>query len=94
MSLSYIRCYIEQQAFFILVHGVYRFVLGPMAQSHQEAKCRSSPCGLAGYECDRVSMRLWVQSPALLIGLRIQHCHELWCRLQTQLGSHVAVSVV
>ena len=28
-------------------------------------------------------MRLWVQSPALLSGLRIQRCHELWlwCRL-------------
>ena len=24
-------------------------------------------------------------------GLRIQHCHELWCRLQMRLGSRVAV---
>ena len=30
---------------------------------------------------------------ALLIGLRIQHCQELWCRLQTQLGPRVAVAV-
>ena len=30
---------------------------------------------------------------ALLRGLRIRHCHELWCRSQTWLGSHVAVAV-
>ena len=27
-------------------------------------------------------------------GLRIQHCCELWCRLQTWLGSRVAVALV
>ena len=27
-------------------------------------------------------------------GLRIQHCHELWCRLQMLLRSRVAVAVV
>ena len=26
--------------------------------------------------------------------LRIQHCHQLWCRLQTRLGSCVTVAVV
>ena len=31
-------------------------------------------------------MRLWVRSLALLSGLRIRHCHELWCRLQMCLG--------
>ena len=35
------------------------------------------------------TMRLRVQSLALLSGLRIQHCYELWCRLQTQLGSYI-----
>ena len=25
---------------------------------------------------------------------RIQRCRELWCRLQVQLGSHIAVAVV
>ena len=39
-------------------------------------------------------MRLPVRSLALLSGLRIQRCHELWCRLQMWLGSHVAVAVV
>ena len=35
-----------------------------------------------------------VQSLALLSGLRIRYCHELWCRLQTWLGSGIAVAVV
>ena len=28
---------------------------------------------------------------ALLSGLRIPRCHELWCSLQTRLRPHVAV---
>ena len=35
------------------------------------------------------NMRLRVQSLASLNGLRIQHCCELWCRWQTQLGSGI-----
>ena len=35
-------------------------------------------------------MRLWVRSLALLSGLRIRRCRELWCRLQTRLRSCVA----
>ena len=38
-------------------------------------------------------MRLQVQSLVLLSGLRIQHCRELWCRLQMWLGSRVAVAL-
>ena len=33
-------------------------------------------------------------SLALLSGLRIQRCPELWCRWQMRLGSGVAVAVV
>ena len=40
-----------------------------------------------------VTMRLCVPSLASLSGLRIQHSCELWCRLQTWLGSGVAVAV-
>ena len=29
-----------------------------------------------------VSMKMWVQSLALLGVLRIRHCHQLWCRSQ------------
>ena len=32
--------------------------------------------------------------PGLAQGLRIWHCHELWCRLQTQLGSCIAAALV
>ena len=38
------------------------------------------------------TMRLRVRSLALLSGLRIQYCCELWCRLQMLLRSVVAVS--
>ena len=41
-----------------------------------------------------VSMRMRVQSLALLNGLRIQRCCELWGRSQTRLRSDVAVAVV
>ena len=40
-----------------------------------------------------VSMRTQVPSLASLSRLSIRHCHELWCRSQTQLGSPVAVAV-
>ena len=39
------------------------------------------------------SMRSQVWSLASLGGLRIWHCHELWCRLQTRLRSGIAVVV-
>ena len=38
--------------------------------------------------------RLQVPSLALLSGLRIRHCCELWYRSQTQVGSGVAMAVV
>ena len=43
-----------------------------------------------------VSMRMGVQSLDSLRGLRIwiQHCHELWCRLQMLLRSWIAVAVM
>ena len=39
------------------------------------------------------TMRLQVLSLASLSGLRIRCCRELWCRLQTQLGSGVVVAL-
>ena len=41
-----------------------------------------------------VSMRMRVWFLASLSGLRIWHCHELFCRSQTQLRSGVAVAMV
>ena len=40
-----------------------------------------------------VPRRTWVRSLASLSEFRILRCHELWCRLQTRLGFHVAVAV-
>ena len=40
------------------------------------------------------TMRLRVQFLALVSELRIWHCLELWYRLQTRLGSGVAVALV
>ena len=40
-----------------------------------------------------VFMRMQVQSLAWLSGLRIWHCHKLWCRSQMQPRSYVAVAV-
>ena len=39
-------------------------------------------------------MGTWVRSLGSLCGLRIRRCRELWCRLQTRLGSGMAVAVV
>jgi len=39
------------------------------------------------------TMRLQVWSLALLSGLRIWHCRELWCRSQKRLRSRVAVAL-
>ena len=39
-------------------------------------------------------MRPRVPSLAPLSGLRIRHCRELWRRLQTRLGSRIAMAVV
>ena len=41
-----------------------------------------------------LSMRMWVQSLALVSGLRIRPCHKLRCRSQMQLRSRVVVAVV
>ena len=49
---------------------------------------------LSGLQTRLVSMRMQVRSLASLSGLRIWHCCEQWCRLQTWLRSWVAVAVV
>ena len=53
---------------------------------------RSSHCGAAEMNPTRNGEYL-VRSLASLSGLRIQRCHELWWRSQTQLGSGIAVAV-
>ena len=58
-----------------------------MAQWIKNLTRGSSYCGIA-------EMNLTSIHEASLSGLGIWHCHELWCRLQTQLGSPVAVAMV
>ena len=48
---------------------------------------------ISGLGIQLVSMWMRVQSLALISVLRIQHCHELCCRSQMQLGSHIAMAV-
>jgi len=53
---------------------------------------RSSHCDSSGKVPDIVSVRLQVQSLALLSGLRIWHCCKL-CRLQMWLQTGVTMAV-
>ena len=57
-------------------------------------KLSEFPLCLSGLITQVVCMRMWVWYQVLLIGLKIQHCCELWYRSQTWLWSHCAVAVV
>ena len=52
------------------------------------------PSWLSRVQIQLVSMKLWIQSLALLSKLRIQHFCQLWYRLQTRLRFRVAVAMV
>ena len=54
---------------------------------------REFPSWLSCKGSQLASMRTRVRSLTSLSGLRVLHCHELWCGLQTQLGSHIAVAL-
>ena len=49
---------------------------------------------IVAQEINKVSMRMWVLSLALLDVLRIHHCCKLRCGSKIWLGSGVAVAVV
>ena len=51
-----------------------------------------SPNGGSAVTTRLVPVKMWVRSQALLSGLKIRCCGELWCRSQTQLRS-VSVAV-
>ena len=55
--------------------------------------CRSSRCGAAEMNLTSIDEDAGLIL-ASLTELGIWCCCELWCRLQTQLGSHIAVAVV
>ena len=50
------------------------------------------PLWCSGEQIRLGTMRLWDRSLALFSGLKIWRCHELWCGLQTQLRSRLAVA--
>ena len=51
------------------------------------------PSRLSGWRTRLASMRTWVRSLALLSGLGIRCCHELWCGPQIRLRSCVVVTM-
>ena len=53
-----------------------------------------SSCGVQQKRIRLGTVRLQVRFLALITGLRIQRCRELWCRLKMRLRSSVAVAVV
>ena len=56
--------------------------------------CRGAVSIMVQQKCIQLgTVRLQVQSLALLSGLRIWCCPELWCRSQTWLGSDVALAI-
>ena len=73
--------------------AVGRMLLGQARPEVLEFNRARVPTVTQWKETRLVSMRRRVQSLALLSGLKIQRCRELWCRLQMQLGSGVAVAV-
>ena len=61
---------------------------------HSKRQIWGVPLVVQRKQIQLVSMRLRVQSLALLSGLGIRCCCELWRRSQTQLRSGIAVAVV
>ena len=75
--------------------GVFQFYLpGQSKQVIESLLELEFPEWLSGLRTHLVSEKMWVRSLALLRGLRISCCRELWCTKQTQLGSGVAVAMV
>ena len=72
-----------------LIHSLYFLKL-----SFRKFRKLEFPLWLSRLEPSVVSLRMQVGSLALLSGLRIWHCCELWHRSQVQLRSAVAVAVV
>ena len=75
--------------------GILKATPGSVPECHcLQNRIQEFPSGLSGSRIRLGTMRLRVRSPALLCGLRIRRCHELWGRSQTRLRSGVAVAVV
>ena len=70
------------------------YILSYGSKFNKKKKNRSSHCVSVDQEPNIMSMKMQVQSLALLSRLRIQLCCKLWHSSQRQLGSDVAVAVV
>ena len=85
------------------VHGHFRILVGggdstasamhPGRSTDKENIKFGVPIMVQQKQIQLGTMRLGVQSLALLSGSGIWRCRELWCRLQKRLGSHVAVTL-
>ena len=62
--------------------------------SHLNTNLQVFPLWLSELRTQRSGFRMQVQSLASLGGLRIWHCHKLWCRRKMQLRSGFPVAVV
>ena len=65
----------------------YWLLVCPCPFFHTECFSSGVPVVVQWKQIQVVSMRMRVPSLALLSGLGIQYCHELWCRSQTRLIS-------
>ena len=63
-------------------------------QGSQASRRQGVPIVVQWKRARLASMKTRVRSLASLSKLRIPHCHELWCRSQTRLGSGIAGTVV
>ena len=90
----YISCLYTKDTAFIFKNSPTKKTSGPKKtkKPKKQKLFWSSHCGTAEM-IQLVTMRLQVQSLALLSGLRILCCCELWCRSKKQLGSCVAMAV-
>ena len=86
----YLRCMV----FFGCTHGVWKFLGQGSNRAVNNDNTGSSHHGSVIMNPTGILEDTGLISLALLSGLGIQSCCELWCRLQTWLGSWVTVAVV
>ena len=73
--------------------GTLTLYVNPLMEARDQTRIFGVPIVAQQLGTRLLSMRMHIRSLALLSGLRIPHCPELWCRLQTQLGSCIIVAV-
>jgi len=80
----------KYSVFYILIMNYER----QQIKSHSYLKSHQGSSGCGSVVMNLASIHEYVvQSLASFSGLRIWHCHELWCRSKMQLKSDIAVTV-